>query len=50
VALTISGAGANVPEFVILTKLADRTLIGTFFAYVFSVALVGGLTAQLVLG
>ncbi len=50
VALTISGAGANVPEFVILTKLADRTLIGIFFAYVFSVALVGGLTAQAILG
>jgi len=50
VALTISGAGANVPEFIILTKLADRTLIGIFFGYVFSVALVGGLTAQAILG
>ena len=50
VALTISGAGANVPEFVILTKLADRTLIGIFFGYVFSVALLGGLTAQAILG
>lgn len=50
VALTISGAGANVPEFVILTKLADRKLIGIFFAYVFSVALMGGLTAQAILG
>ncbi|MFT7474559.1 MAG: uncharacterized membrane protein YraQ (UPF0718 family) [Verrucomicrobiales bacterium] len=50
VALTISGAGANVPEFVILTKLADRKLIGIFFAYVFLVALAGGLTAQLLLG
>ncbi len=50
VALTISGAGANVPEFVILTKLADRKLIGIFFAYVFAVALMGGLTAQAILG
>lgn len=50
VALTISGAGANVPEFIILTKLADRTLIGIFFAYVFSVALMGGLIAQAILG
>lgn len=49
VALTISGAGANLPEFVILTKLADRRLIGTFFAYVFAVALTGGLLAQILL-
>ncbi len=50
VALTISGAGANVPEFIILTKLANRRLITIFFAYVFSVALMGGLIAQAVLG
>ncbi len=50
VALTIAGAGANVPEFIILTKLATRRLIATFFGYVFCVALVGGLTAQVVLG
>ena len=50
VALTISGAGANVPEFVILTKLADRRLIGIFFGYVFFVALFGGLMAQALLG
>ncbi len=46
VALTISGAGANVPEFIILTKLASRRLIAIFFAYVFAVALAGGLIAQ----
>lgn len=50
VALTISGAGANVPEFVILNKLADKRLIGVFFAYVFTLALTGGLLAQLALG
>ncbi len=50
VALTISGAGANVPEFIILTKLANRRLITIFFAYVFSVALMGGLVAQALLG
>lgn len=50
VALTISGAGANVPEFIILTKLAHRRLIAIFFAYVFVVALVGGLIAQALLG
>lgn len=50
VALTISGAGANVPEFVILTKLADRLLIAIFFGYVFFVALFGGLIAQALLG
>ncbi|MEM7096334.1 MAG: permease [Actinomycetota bacterium] len=50
VALTISGAGANIPEFVILTKLANRALIAVFGAYVFAVALLGGLTAQALLG
>ncbi len=50
VALTISGAGANVPEFIILTKLATRRLIAIFFAYVFAVALTGGLIAQVLLG
>lgn len=50
VALTISGAGANVPEFIILNKLADRRLITIFFGYVFGVALTGGLLAQFVLG
>ncbi len=49
VALTISGAGANVPEFIILNKLADTRLVAIFFAYVFSVALTGGLLAQLLL-
>lgn len=49
VALTISGAGANVPEFIILNKLAGKQLIAIFFGYVFAVALTGGLLAQLVL-
>lgn len=49
VALTISGAGANVPEFVILTKLAQRRLIVIFIGYVFAVALVGGTLAHLLL-
>lgn len=46
VALTIAGAGANVPEFIILTRLAQRRLIAILFAYVFAVATVGGLLAQ----
>lgn len=50
VALTISGAGANIPEFIILSKLAAKRLIGAFFAYVFAVALVGGLVAEAILG
>ena len=49
VALTISGAGANVPEFILLTKLAERRLIAIFFAYVFVVAMIGGLLAQMLL-
>ena len=46
VALTIAGAGANLPEFVILSKLARLRVTGTFFVYVFAVAVVGGLLAQ----
>lgn len=46
VALTIAGAGANLPEFVILSKLARPRVIGTFFAYVFGVAVVGGFITQ----
>lgn len=48
VALTIAGAGANLPEFVILSKLARGRVLGTFVGYVFVVAMVGGLLAQLV--
>lgn len=50
VALTISGAGANLPEFVILTKLASARLVAIFFAYVFAVATIGGLIAQTISG
>lgn len=50
VALTISGAGANIPEFVILTKLAAKGLIAAFIGYVFLVALIGGLVAQILVG
>ena len=48
VALTIAGAGANVPEFIILGKLARPRVIGVFVGYVFAVAMVGGLLAQTV--
>lgn len=47
VALTIAGAGANVPEFVILGKLARARVVAIFVGYVFGVAVVGGLLAQL---
>lgn len=50
VALTIAGAGANVPELIILTKLARGRVIALFFGYVFTVALTGGLLAQALLG
>ncbi len=50
VALTIAGAGANLPEFVILSKLARPRIIATFFAYVFGVAVVGGFVTQAVVG
>ncbi len=50
VALTIAGAGANLPEFVILSKLARPRIIGTLFVYVFGVAIVGGFITQAVVG
>lgn len=50
VALTIAGAGANLPEFVILSRLASARLISIFFGYVFAVAAAGGLLAQVVSG
>ncbi|MDX2378874.1 MAG: permease [Acidimicrobiia bacterium] len=46
VALTIAGAGANVPEFIILTRLAQRRLVAILFAYVFAIAALGGFLAQ----
>ena len=49
VALTIAGAGANLPEFALLTKLARGRLVAAFFAYVFFVAVLGGLVTDLVL-
>lgn len=48
VALTIAGAGANVPEFVILSKLVHRRALAMFIGYVFVVAMVGGLLAEAV--
>ena len=48
VALTIAGAGANIPEFALLTTLAKRGLVAVFFAYVFGVAVVGGLIAEVI--
>jgi uncharacterized membrane protein YraQ (UPF0718 family) len=46
VALTISGAGANVPEFVILARLARPRVVTIFVGYVFAVAVAGGVLAQ----
>lgn len=46
VALTIAGAGANIPEFVILGRLAKTRLLAVFVGYVFAVAIVGGLLTQ----
>lgn len=46
VALTIAGAGANLPEFVILSRLARGRLLLVFVGYVFVVAMFGGFLAQ----
>lgn len=48
VALTIAGAGANLPEFVILSKLARAKVLVVFVGYVFLVAIIGGVLAQAV--
>lgn len=50
VALTIAGAGANVPEFVILGRLFQRRLLVVFVAYVFAVAMIGGFLAAAIVG
>ena len=50
VALTIAGAGFNIPEFVILSKLAGKGILAAFGLYVFGVAVVGGLIAQMLVG
>jgi len=50
VALTISGAGANLPEFIVLSKMAKPGAITVFFGYVFAVAMTGGLLAHLLAG
>lgn len=50
VALTISGAGANVPEFIVLSKMARPGAVGALFGYVFTVAMAGGLLAHTIAG
>ena len=49
VALVIAGAGANIPEFALLTKVARSRLVAAFFAYVFAVAVAAGLVTDLLL-
>lgn len=49
VALVIAGAGANIPEFALLTKVARGRLVAAFFAYVFAVAIAAGLVTDLLL-
>lgn len=50
VALTIAGAGANIPEFVILSRFARARVLVVFVGYVFAVAVVGGYLAQVIAG
>ena len=49
VALVIAGAGANIPEFALLTKVARGRLVAAFFGYVFAVAVAAGLVTNLIL-
>jgi len=48
VALTIAGAGANLPEFVLLLRFFHTKIICIFFLYVFFVAVLGGYLSQLI--
>lgn len=50
VALTISGAGANLPEFVVLSKVARPAVVAIFAGYVFAVAMAGGFVAHALAG
>lgn len=50
VALTISGVGASVPEFLLLTRLASLRIVSLLFAYVLVVAVVGGLLTRALVG
>ncbi len=49
VALVIAGAGANIPEFALLTQIARGRVVAAFFAYVFVVAASAGLLTDLIL-
>ena len=48
VALTIAGAGFNIPEFVMLGKLAGKGVLSAFGVYIFAVAMLGGVLSQVV--
>ncbi len=50
VSLTIAGAGANLPEFVVLSRMATARAVSVFFAYVFAVAILGGVIAHTIAG
>ncbi len=50
VALTIAGAGVNIPEFVVLSKLARPGALAVFVGYVVMVAVTGGLLAHVLGG
>ena len=50
VALTIAGAGANLPEFILLMRFFHTAIICVFFAYVFLIAVLGGYISQMLVG
>ena len=49
VALVIAGAGANIPEFALLTRVARGRVVAAFFAYVLVVAMAAGMLTDLML-
>ncbi len=48
VSLTIAGAGASIPEFILLSKLAKPAALSVLISFVFAVAIAGGLLAHAV--
>lgn len=46
VALTISGAGASFPEFLLLSKFAETKILAVFFSCILVIAIIGGLLSH----
>ena len=50
VSYALGTANKNLPEFVVLSKMAKAGAVSVFFAYVFAVAIIGGTLAHVIAG